>query len=495
MVYFLDFTAQPVNCKIKKKLFMLYTNAMNRIIFLLFTFLSFTFTACAQGYRIEVKIDGLKDTTILLGYHFGEKKFVSDTAQVDSKGLAVFQGDSLLPGGMYIVILPQHTYFDILLSDNQRFSISTSENNMMEDLTFKNSSENTAFADYQRFMGAKQQRMSELRQQLQTASGEEDAEKGIIDDINKLDKEVKAYWDLVIDENRGTFFANIIRALKPIEFPEFDIPSNASNPDSLRWVLSYQFNQKHYFDNIDLTDDRLIRTPFFHSRIDNYFDRVLLPLPDTISKYAVNLIESTKSNPKMFQFMLSHLFSKYQSSTIMGMDAVFVHIGEKYYLSGEANWISKDLFNRISSRIEELKPNLIGRVAANLRMEDINSTVRELHNVKSKITIVYFWEPGCSHCKKVTPALNEIYKTYKGHGMEVFAVYTQNEVEKWKEYVKKNELTWINVWDPNRITNYHKLYDIYSTPIIYILDKDKKIIAKRIGIESVEKFIEEEFKR
>ncbi len=468
---------------------------MNRITLIALFLLVMSFSACAQkGYRIEVTIEDLKDTTLLLGYHFGEKKFVADTAYIDSKGVAVFQGDSALQGGMYIVILPQRTYFDILLGDNQHFSLKTNSERMMEDLEFKNSPENTAFANYQRFMGEMQKQMGELQQQMQSIVGDEEKEQEIAEKIKKLDSEVKEYWEKIIANNPKWFFANMIRAIKPLEMPDFDVPETASNPDSLRWIMSYLYNQKHYFDNVDLTDERLIRTPFFQSRVDSYFDRFLLPIPDTIMLYADKLIEQTRGNQKMFQFMLSHLFSKFQNSSIMGMDAVFVHLAEKYYLSGDAKWINDEMRNRIADRVADLKPNLIGALAPNLRMTDFNNKVHELHKINARVTIIYFWEPGCSHCKKVTPELLQIYSKFKSKGLEVFGIYTQGEMDKWKEYVSKNNLTWINVWDPNRVTNYHKLYDIYSTPIIYILDKDKKIIAKRIGVESVERFLNEELK-
>lgn len=472
---------------------------MKRLFIITSIILSISLSACAQGYKIEVEIDGIKDTTLLLGYHFGEKKFVADTAQVNSAGVAIFEGDSLLPGGMYIVILPQQTFFDILLSNNkpsdQQFGVSTSADNMLEDLKFTKSPENTAFANYQRFMSEKQKQMTDLHSQMQNAGEDKEKEQEVIKKINALDKEVKAYWDKVISENPGTFLANIIKSMKPIEFPDFNIPENAANADSLRWVKSYTFNQRHFFDNIDLTDDRLIRTPFFQNRIETYFDRVLLPIPDTVIHYGDDLIERTKSNPEMFQFMISHLFGKYQNSSIMGMDAVFVHLAEKYYLSGEVKWISESIKKRIADRVSELKPNLLGQVAANISMKDINNKTVELHSLNSKVTIVYFWEPKCSHCKKVTPQLKEIYQKYKTKGVEVFAVYTQNEKSTWTDYVNKNSLDWINVWDPTRISQYHKLFDIYSTPIIYVLDKDKKIIAKNIGIESLERFIEEGLKR
>lgn len=467
---------------------------MNRLLVFLVLIMSVSLSACAQGYRIEAKFTDLKDTEVMLGYHFGEKKFVADTAQVNAKGVAVFEADSLLPGGMYIVILPERSYFDILVGDNQTFSFSTSASNMIEDLKFKGSPENTAFAKYQRFMNTKQKRMGELRKKMETTTANSKQEEEIKNEISVLDEEVKAYWNKVIEENAGSLLANIISSFKPIEFPEFEIPADATNPDSLRWVKSYKYNQQHYFDNIDLTDDRLTRTPFFQSRIDTYFDRVLLPAPDTIAKYAVKLIEKTRSNPNMFQFMLSHLFSKYQNSSIMGMDAVFVELAEKYYLSGDAFWISEDIRKRIADRVTDLKPNLIGEVAPNLGLNNPNNKTQVLHDIEANVIVMYFWEPGCSHCKKVTPELKKIYDKYKNQGLKVYAIYTQADKQDWTDYIEKNNLEWINVWDPVRVSSYHKLYDIYSTPILYVLDKDKRIVAKRIGIESLERFVEQELK-
>lgn len=472
---------------------------MRSLFFILIALLGISLSACSQDkqktYRIEVNLSDLKDTTLLLGYHFGEKKFIADTAQLDSKGKAVFTGDTLLPGGMYIVVLPQRSYFDILVGDDQNFSLSTSSTNSLEELAFIGSPENTAFANYQRFMGNKQGQMNQLRTELQQNEGNIEKEKEISEKIKILDKEVNAYWDKIIKENPNTFFANIIKSLKPVEFPEFNIPENAINADSLRWVFSYQYNQRHFFDNIELTDSRFIRTPFFQSRLDTYFDKILLPLPDTIIAYGDKLINQVKGNQEMFRYIVAHLFSKYQNSAIMGMDAVFVHLAEKYYLSGEMKDVSESLKQKIAERVADLKPNLIGQIAPNITMRDSNNKFRDLHAIEAKVTIMYFWEPGCSHCKKVTPELKKLNNKYKDKGVSVFAVYTQGEQEKWLEYIKTNELNWINVWDPYRSTNYHKLYDIYSTPILYILDKDKRIIAKRIGIESLERFIEEELKK
>jgi thiol-disulfide isomerase/thioredoxin len=445
----------------------------------------------AQGYLIEVKVEGIKDTTLQLGYYFGEKTLLADKAPLNSNGIAVFSGDSLLPRGMYFVVVPDN-YFEIILGDNQQFSISTTSDNVNENLKFKGSPENTEFANYRLFMAERQKKMNELQQQAQLQKESGEIDQVLTNQIDALDKEVKDNWNRIIRSYTGTLLAAIIKTLKPMEFPDFNIPDDAPNADSLRWITSIRYNQKHYFDNIDFKEAGLIRTPFFQSRIDNYFDRVLIPIPDTIALYSDLIINRSRSNPDMFRFVVTHLFTKFSNSSIMGMDAAFVHIAEKYFLSGDATWINDETKTKIANRVADLKPNLIGQIAPNFKMRDLKGTLIELHRIKAEVTVVYFWEPNCSHCKKVTPQLNEVYKKYKSKGLEVVAVYTQDQNDKWKEYVDQNGLNWINVWDPSRGTRYHKLYDIYSTPVIYVLDKDKRIVAKRIGVESLERFIEQE---
>lgn len=465
---------------------------MRRLISFFFILSFYSIISSGQGYRIELKVDGLRDTTIQLGFYFGEKTLLADTAPVDSKGVAVFKGDTILDRGMYFVVLPG-SYFELLLGDNQHFGIETSLDKVNEDLVFIKSPENTKFAEYRLFMGERQQRMAELQKEAQAQrERDEEVDEALLNQIKELDAEVKKNGDKIIAEQPKSFLASIIKTLRPIEFPDFKIPDDAANADSLRWMASIMFNQQHFFDNIEFSEPGLVRTPFFQGRIDTYFDRILIPAADTVMLYADRVIERSRSNPLMFRFVLNHLFTKFSNSSIMGLDAVFVHIAEKYYLTGEADWINEESKTKIANRVADLKPNLIGKVAPNLTLKDIKGLSRELHKVKADVLVVYFWEPSCSHCKKVTPELNKLYAKYKSKGLEVYAVYTQDDMAKWTDYVKENGLSWINVWDPSRASRYHKLYDIYSTPVIYILNKDKKIIAKRIGVESLERFIEQE---
>src|SRR4051812_46589673 len=81
-------------------------------------------SAASDGHEIKLKINGVRDTIIYFGNHFGDKQYVSDTLKVDHEGNAVAKGDEKLEGGNYLVVLPSKNYFEIIVND-QKFSIET----------------------------------------------------------------------------------------------------------------------------------------------------------------------------------------------------------------------------------------------------------------------------------------------------------------------------------------------------------------------------------
>jgi len=195
----------------------------------------------------------------------------------------------------------------------------------------------------------------------------------------------------------------------------------------------------------------------------------------------------------------------------MGMDKVYLHIAEKYYIP-EADWSDPGFISDLQERVNKLKPTLIGTEATDIQLVKVeaghfisssdNEELKknpyigaffQLHDIKSKFTILYFWEVDCGHCKKSTPALYEVYGRLKDKGVEVVAVHTLGGEEgkvKWIDYINENGFyDWTNAWNPYDFT-FKNIYDISSTPQLFLLDEDKKIIAKKISPEQAEKIIE-----
>ncbi|MGB1318915.1 MAG: thioredoxin-like domain-containing protein, partial [Flavobacteriales bacterium] len=259
-------------------------------------------------------------------------------------------------------------------------------------------------------------------------------------------------------------------------------------PDS---TFAWKYFKKHYWDFVDFSDDRILRTPVYHSKLERFMTKTIQQIPDSIAVEASRLVEKTRASNELFKYTVFWITSHFETSKQMGMDAVFVHMAKNYYMTGQAFWADSTTIAKISDRATKLSYSLIGATAPNLIMKDTSDQIQVLHALDNEYTIAYFWDPECGHCKKVTPKVKAFYDEFKEElDVEIYGVMTNaKEQESWRKYIIENNLDWINVEDPEQKTAYKYLYDIYSTPVIFLLDKDKKIIAKRIGAEDLENFI------
>lgn len=443
------------------------------------------------GYEISFRINGLSDSSVYLAYHLGDKQYIRDTVVADREGAGVFSGTESLPEGIYMIVLPGNRYFELLIPEDQHFSLTCSQNDAFNTLVFSGSEINTRFVEYQKTWVGMQQKASAIGKRLQANRQNRDSV-NVLSGLQKRQEEnMIAYLRKVEDNNRGNLLSVLVRAMIPVVTPDFKIDPSVPGADSLKWVMEYNYNKDHYFDNLDLTDERLLRTPLLSSKLTAFFTNVVVQAPDSINRGIDRLIAKTSSNYKVFQYVAVWLFNRYRESTIMGHDAVMVKIADDIYLSGKADWVTEEFLKDLGRQIDILRPNLIGMPAQNLVMDSFNGVFVSLYDIEKDYTILYFWEPDCGFCKESTPKLRDMYGGLKEDNIEVFTVCTTADRKEWEEYVSTNKLTqWINGWDPERRTNYAFFYNVQATPLIYILDRDKKIIAKKIGVEDIVPFIE-----
>lgn len=440
-----------------------------------------------NAYRIEVKIDKFKGDVCYLGYPYGDKKYIADTAQLNSEGKFVFEGTKQLDGGLYFIYNPKNLYFDLIVAE-QKFSIETDTLDLIKYMKTEGTLENKVFFDFQRFMREKQKFAAPLSEKLKDAS-EQEKEK-ITAQLKEVDAEVKAYRAEIMKKYPETFAIKFIKSTIAIEIPEapLDGKGEALDPN-----FGYKYYKAHFFDNFDFSDSRMLRTPSFYNKIEEYLEKMTVKHPDSIISSARTVIEKSRANDEIFRYCVVNLTSKYETSNIMGMDAVFVDLAEKYYMSGDAFWADSTLSAKIKDRVSRIKPNLIGKQAPKMVLLNTELKPVSLYNLKSEFIVLYFYDPDCGHCKKKTPALKELYDTkLKAKGVKVVAANIKKDVDKWKKYIDEKELNWINLADPNTRSNFRYEYNIETTPQLYILDNQKKIIAKKLDVEQIEDFIDKQ---
>lgn len=445
----------------------------------------------SQGHEINITVVGAADSTLFFAYNYGDKKFVRDTLVADQNGTIVVKGDENLPGGVYLVVLPDFKYFEFLVSDDQKFSIQTDYNKLLESLEFTGSKENSAFLEYQQFTMKINQSNQVLREEQKINLTNLDSLFIIQDQLDQNTLLVETYLADLIAKYEGTFLGDLLNAMAPIDDPEIVVPDDVENPDSVRMIRSYGYFRDHYFDRVNFANSDLIRTPILMNKLNQYFNRMLVQTPDSIIPQVEMVVKKAKVNSDMYQYVLVYTLNNYLESKIMGLDEVFVLIADKYYLSGEAPWVDSTYMARLNDRVMKVRPNLIGRKAQDLKMETLSGEWISLHQVDRKFIVVYFWEPNCGFCKEATPKLYEIYQKYQNKGMEVLAVYTQQDKEEWENYINETGYDWINAWDPDQQTYFRYYYDVYTTPTLYVLDRNKTIVAKRIDMESLEQMMDQ----
>ena len=456
---------------------------------LIYTLLSmFSTSLFSQGYKIEVTVAGAPNDTLLMAFYYGhvEMRYAKDTAYTDNKGYAVFSKTTPLPGGMYLLAKKGVVLFDFLISDDdsQQFAIYVEDNNIMESLKFTNSPENEKYLETQRYMGERQRRSMRLREKVYADKNYEAIAQ---DSLNITAQEVQSYVEEVVRQFPGKLIASLVTAMKgspPV--PEIDIPEDTPARDTILGEHSYQFNKNHYFDNINFSDKRLLHTPVLQPNLDYYFTNILLQVPDSIIPQVEMVLERAKADKDIFMYCTSHVCNTFIDSPIMGMESVVVFIAKKYYLSGQAYWATEELLKQMTDFVAYNQFSLIGMQAHELKMQNLKGEEVSLYGLQAPYIVVFFYEPNCNHCQKEAPKLLEVYHKYKDSDVKFMAINIQINYEEWINFVENGNYDWINVWYPPRKSQFPDFYNVATTPQVYLLDKDKKIIARRIESQNLD---------
>ena len=441
------------------------------------------------SYSIKIKVIGLKDSTCYLGHYYGQKQYTPvDTAKADAAGNFVFAKKKELKEGVYLVILPG-TYFEVIVGKEQDIKIETdTTRDMILHMKTKGSLENEIFYNFQKEMINRSMEAEKLVK-LQKSSTNADSTKLYTDKLNQLQKDMRAYKDNMFKQYPTTLTVKLLKAAEEPVIPDFKTPEGKI--DSLK---SYYYYKAHFFDNYDFSDERMLRTPIFIPRIDKFMKEMTPQIPDSIIRSADILIKKAEANKEIYKYCVSTITNTYETTNMMCMDGVFVHMADNYYLKGKCFWIDTATENKIRKRANILRPLRCGQVTPNTYCADTLGKYVPLMDIKSKYIVLIFWDADCGHCQKEVPKLFTLYNDkLKAKGVSVYAATIERDNKSWTKFLRDKKLFapgWYNVRDQYNHTDFHETFDVYSTPVIYILDKDKKIIAKRIGVDQIDDFLE-----
>lgn len=447
---------------------------------LLIAVLALPLLATAQT-NINITVNGLEASEVLLGYYLAEQKYVEDTLTVGPGGEVILNYEESLRPGLYFLFADP--FYQEFVINEPSFSLTMGRDGF-KSFEVTGSPENELFRKFQ-LEGADIQRLrTQLLQELQSSSGEDSIR--LVAEIREIQERGVASRQALIEENPDLLIAKMLMLMQPIEFKEFGEIADERE----RKIASYLDYRQQFKDRLDFSEAGLLRTPVFKTNVLKYFRDVVRPqVPDTLNAEIDEALATVEDDPIAFRYWLVTLLDFYQASTTMGHDAVLVHILEDYYLNGKADWIDESSLTKMREEVAFLKPNLIGQPAPPLNLVDTLMTPMNVLELPDDFIVLFFYDPDCGHCKKKTPVLLDAYYDLKDLGAEVVAVCVPTDIDRWKEYINERQLDWINLSDPFKKSNFRAAYDIRSFPRVFVLDKERKIIAKRLGVEQLVGFI------
>ncbi len=433
-------------------------------------------TCLVQGQnKIEGTIAGLSANRVLLMSIYGEKTKAIDSTKSDSAGRFRFTIVNRLPG-IYRVQWSKDGMVD-LIWNHEDVTFATSAKNPEDSLQIIHSLENKinlAYSKLDRINQAKLQVMMPLVDYYPVKDG-------FYTTVSKEMELTQTLQQKYLDSLAGLYpNAFAVRVARVYQTPF--IPAGLNKEDRITLL------KQHYFDRIDFSDTALLRSMVFVNKAIAYlslYSNSRMPQKQLEAEFikAVNVILGAASvNPLIYKFWLDYLvggFDKYH------FDEVITYIADNF--QDPSSCEDQERKSSLQKKLDTFKKIALGKIAPDMEVPDVKGKPVKLSAINSEFTLVVFYASTCPHCVTMTPRLKELYDTQKPKQFEVMSVSIDTSRTEWTKFLKEQKLDWINVSDLKGFAGKSADdFNIYATPTMFLLDREKKILSKPISLMELE---------
>lgn len=437
------------------------------------------------NYEITLKINKGVDTMMMMGYYHGRGNAVVDTVYRDKKGRFVFTSTTdTIPEGLFFFANAHGKYVEfVVYHEKPFFQFETEQKDWTSNMKVKGSKQNEFFYAFHREESVITNEMDRQRMLMDSAQYAPFYRQ----QIKILDSIRIAY----AEKDPDMFLSKMMMATKDVPPPLVD-----EKGDTMTDLQRRDYFLAHYFDRMPLEENAILNTPraVFYDRVMGYFDNVLrYAPPETVIKYMDPLLDRSKKAPNVFQYLLVSFTQKYLQSKVMVYDEIYVHLVQKYYASEDNWWTSPSSIDKESQRAAKWERLLVGREAPELILYDTLHVPHSLHAMPYKWKLLVFWSPNCGHCKHIIPEIYRVFEKYQQqYNLCAFTILSDPDDKtrkEWKEFMVEhgmNSPSWFSLDGGEANVDWHDVYDIQSTPQIYLIDENNIIQAKKLGEASIE---------
>ncbi|MEY2799200.1 MAG: hypothetical protein RI934_188 [Bacteroidota bacterium] len=454
-----------------------------------------------NGYQITFKTKESKGDKVYLGNFYGKFNQYVDSVVIDTSGTGVFKSTNKLSPGIYFLQdFRKIQLLDFIVSDEDQQIIITELNYETATYKIQGGKENELYSAYNEFVRNAVPEINQFRAELLSAHTKTDSLK-IQSKLQAKTLSIDQYRANLIKSHPKSLLAQFFIAMERPKLPVPTPKALSTQPAQLAYV------KNHYWDGIDFANAAFIKTPFFEPKLEEYFKYYVSPTVDSIIPIVDNMLLLAKPNADMYFYLLSKFSNKYMTPAYLGQDKVFIHLYQNYYLKGDTSLLNAKDKKTVIQTANKLIANQLGQKAPDFNMVDINGNSKTLYNIDAKFSLLIFWDPTCDVCQKELPRVDSIFRAswYK-YGLKVIAINNDAAHEgQWRKYLSEHDFKdWLNLYETTidrearvkkGLPTYQQLYNSYQTPTMYLLDKDKNILAKRLSIEQFDNMLKEQHRK
>jgi len=463
---------------------------MIRLLLLLFTISTlYSIKLSSQsGETLEIifEIPSFSNKCAKITYYYGNQIFLSDSLLLDEYGKGIYSGKH--HEGIYILLLPDSTEFEFMVTEGRHYRIFQPDSHPADCIRITGNPATETYADYLLFQRNLQFKADSLKG-IPTNSLVTKESMAIRLQLQKLQDSLDIHIRHIIQQFGGSLVSNYLKSHLKVKMPEAGLSDSIGKVDSMQWISELTYFRKHYFDNVEWSDARLVYTPVIADKVTIYLDKLTLQEPEILA-VSIDEILNMQSDKNVYRFIIGYLLNKYEKKKNIGLgEFAYLHIIGNYYLTGKTPWLEKTDSFLLQREYEKLKPVSLMMQSPEISLPDQNGQLRSLYGTNSDYTLVFFWDYSCPSCKRILSDLVNVIDTYSFLDINVFTIYTGNDPDIWKAFLaKKIPSGWINTIQTGE-TVYCSEYNISLTPAIFLLDKNKIILKKNLTVYEVNSYL------
>jgi len=441
---------------------------------MLFVIVLFSYTVQSQTY-VTGTLDSAKNYSWIALYKLkGAKQLYVKNAAITNGEFSIEIPTNASIGMYRLAYGQQNGYFIDFIYNNENVKLKFNPENPSESVEFLISEENKIFQNYLYEFAVKQQKLDSF--QLSFFKLKDEHERTISNNLYAISRSNFNEFQLLFEkETEGKLSNHFIESSNKYYAPKLiETPQEYLNSEKL-----------HFFDFINFNDQELRNSTFINKKIVDYIFYLNgsddAEVQNILYKNAVQeVLNKIDDIDLKSEVLTSLLYTFSQIENIVLIDFII----EDFYNKLPETYRSAAVINDIKEKVKLA----IGKNAPDFSWEEEGES-KNLHQLNKAATyVLVFWSTGCSHCIVEVP---ELYEYTKGKSdIHVVNVALEKDTLGFDIYSQQFE-KWTNVLGLGKWQNpIAKNYNIVSTPTYFILDTNKKIIAKPEFLKDVKAFFE-----